>query len=87
MAEPDLMPTGIQMRRPDIAYFTREQIYKGREGVKVVWNIVPDHEIVYVYTSRKSVKICTDDDVCSAASVLPEFDIKVSEKFVIPANA
>ena len=58
-----------------------------KAGVKVVWNIVPDHEIVYVYTSRKSVKICTDDDVCSAASVLPEFDIKVSEKFVIPANA
>ena len=116
MAEPDVMLTGIQMRRPDIAYFTREQVYQGRDGVdvipefvieiisetdqlykiedklteyfkagvKIVWNVIPDKEIVYVYTSRKNVKICTDDDVCSAASVLPEFEIKVSDMFVSP---
>jgi len=119
MAEPDVMLTGIQMRRPDIAYFTREQVYQGRDGVdvipefvveiisetdqlykiedklteyfmagvKVVWNIVPSHEIVYVYTSRKNVKICTDVDVCSAAPVLPDFEIKVNEMFSLPTAA
>jgi len=116
MAEPDVMLTGIQMRRPDIAYFTREQVYQGRDGidvipefvieiisetdqlykiedklteyfkagVKIVWNIVPNHEIVYVYTSRKNVTICTDDDVCSAASILPDFEITVNEMFALP---
>lgn len=113
MAEPDVMLTGIQMRRPDIAYFTREQIKKGREnenvvpefvievisgsdnfykveekiteyfkaGVKVVWNIVPDEKIVQVYTSRRDVKICIENDICSAAPVLPEFEISVAAIF------
>ena len=116
MAEPDVMLTGIQMRRPDIAYFTDRQVYKGREGVdvipefvievasetdliykleerlseyfkagvKVVWIIVPEHQVVSVYTSRKNVKICTDDDVCSAAPVLPNFEITVNQLFALP---
>ena len=117
MAEPDVMLSGIQMRRPDIAYFTREQVYQGREGidvipefvveiisetdqlykvedkiteyfkagVKVVWNIVPNQELVYVYTSRKNVTICIDNDICSANPVLPDFEIRVNEIFAVPA--
>jgi Uma2 family endonuclease len=116
IAEPDVMLTGIQMRRPDIAYFTDEQIYQGREGidvipefvveiisetdqlykveeklseyfkagVKVVWNIIPEEQMVYVYTSRKSVKICTDSDICSASPVLTDFEISVNELFAMP---
>ncbi len=52
-----------------------------KAGVKVVWNIYPEPELVYVYTSRKQVQICMDDDICSAAPVLPEFEVKVSEIF------
>jgi Uma2 family endonuclease len=52
-----------------------------KAGVKVVWNIYPEPQLVYVYTSRKTVKICMDDDICSAAPVLNEFEIKVSEIF------
>ncbi len=113
MAEPDVMLTGIQMRRPDIAYFTRDQIQRGRKGedvipdfvvevisesdqsykveekiveyfkagVKVVWNIYPELEAVYVYTSRREVKICIESDVCSAKPVLPEFEIGVDTLF------
>jgi Uma2 family endonuclease len=113
MAEPDVMLTGIQMRRPDIAYFTDEQIQEGRNGVdvipdfvievisetdkmykteeklteyfkagvSVVWYILLESKLVYVYNSRKSVKICTDDDVCSASPVLPEFEITVDAIF------
>jgi len=113
VAEYDTMLTGIQMRRPDIAYLTKEQVantkkeideipefvievisttdnhYKLEDkiteyfmhGVQVVWIILPEHKMVYVYTSRKTVKICTDDDICSANPVLPEFEISVNQLF------
>ena len=116
MAEPDVMLTAIQMRRPDIAYFTKAQIQRGRNGedvlpgfvveilsetdqayrveeklteyfkagVQVVWNIIPEQEVVYVYTSRRQVVICLEDDICSAAPVLPDFTISVNELFALP---
>lgn len=121
MAEPDVMLTGIQMRRPDIAYFTDKQVIEGRQGIdvipefvieiisetdqlykvedklteyfkaraggvplKVVWNIIPEHQMVYVYTSRRDVKICLENDICSAAPVLPDFQISVKDLFFLP---
>ena len=113
MAQPDVMLTAIQMRRPDIAYFTDVQVEQGRQGkdvipafvvevlsetdqayrieekiveyfkagVQVVWNIIPEQEVIYVYTSRKQVTICLEDDVCSAAPVLPDFSIRVNDLF------
>ncbi len=113
VAETDVMLTGIQIRRPDIAYFTNEQIDEAKDGedvipefvieiispnddaeqvekkiveyfkagVRVLWKIMPQSEVVYVYTARKIVKICTDDDVCSAASVLPNFEITAGGLF------
>ncbi len=118
VAEYDTMLSGIQMRRPDIAYLTNEQIKLGKKGqdiipafvieiisetdqfykiedkiteyfkagaggvpLKVIWNIVPEHKLVYVYTSRKTVKICSDNDVCSAAPVLDDFNISVNDIF------
>lgn len=116
MAEPDVILTPIQMRRPDIAYFTYEQAEDGRQGedvirafvvevlsetdqayrieekiteyfkagVQIIWNIIPEHEVVYVYTSPKLVTICLDDDVCSAAPVLPDFLISVNNLFALP---
>lgn len=116
MAEPDIMLTAFQMRRPDMAYFTKEQIQQGRQGedvipafvievlsetdmayrieekiveyfkagVQVVWNIIPEQEVVYVYTSRKHVTICLEDDICSATPVLPDFTISVNTLFAQP---
>lgn len=112
VAEQNIMLTGIQMRRPDIAYFTKTQVKNMKDfevipdfvieiistydnlnkveekiteyfkaGVKVIWNILPEQKLIYVYTSRKQVQICMDDDICSAKPVLPEFEIKVSEIF------
>jgi Uma2 family endonuclease len=52
-----------------------------RAGVQVVWNVMPEQELVYVYTSRKTVLICLADDVCSAAPVLPDFTISVNTLF------
>lgn len=58
-----------------------EYFKAGAGGVplKVVWNIYFEQKVVYVYTSRKSVKICTDNDICSASQVLEGFEISVQE--------
>ena len=111
VSEYDVQLTGIQMRRPDISYLTKEQIAETKNGVdvipefvieilsesdninkveekvteyfkagvKVIWHIFPDLKIVYVYTSRREVKVCLEDDVCSASPVLSDFEIVVSE--------
>jgi Uma2 family endonuclease len=118
--ETDVQLSGIQMRRPDIAFFTKKQIYDRKEeedfipdfaievisnsdklidvenrlteyfkagagGVplKVVWHIIPEQEVVYVYTSRSEVKICFDKDICSAKPVLEDFEISVEDIFKI----
>lgn len=112
--EQDVMLTGIQLRRPDLAYFSGQQIddsdnaiepipefvmevistfdqiipvkNKLKEyfthGVKVAWLIYPDDQLVEVYTSFKNITVCTDDDVCSAKPVLPDFEIAVNQLFV-----
>ncbi|TAH06449.1 MAG: Uma2 family endonuclease [Runella slithyformis] len=113
VAEYDIMLTGIQMRRPDIAYLSEAQIQQAKQGidvipefvveiisgndninkveakiaeyykasVKVVWLILPEEKVVHIYTSRKQVQICTDDDICSAKPVLPDFEISVNALF------
>lgn len=118
VAEQEVILTDNTVLRPDIAYFTREQIHKSRNGVdvipefiieitsngdlifpfekkitdyfkagaggvplKVIWNIIPEQEVVYIYTSRRDVKICLENDICSAKPVLPDFEINVSTLF------
>ena len=102
-----------QMRRPDLSFYTSEQITASQQherlipgfvtefvsenddirkylkklheyfdaGVQVVWLVFPDDYTVYVYTSPKTVTICTDNDMLSAAPALPEFQMTVTELF------
>ncbi len=109
ICEQDVMLTGIQMRRPDVAYFSNEQIQSEdgepvpafcieivsptdesekveskrieyfKAGVQVLWHVFPENREVYVYTSRKTVQICFEDDLCSAQPVLSDFSISVNE--------
>ena len=109
ICEQDVMLTGIQMRRPDVAYFSDEQIQDEvgevipafcievisptdesekveakrieyfRAGVQVVWHVFPENGEVFVYTSNKTVQICSDNDLCSALPVLDDFEISVNE--------
>lgn len=51
--ESDVQLTGIQMRRPDIAFFTREQVYKGREGTE----IIPDFAIEVISSGDKMIDV------------------------------
>ena len=50
-------------------------------GVQVVWTVFPRLQKVEVYRSVRDVTICFDDDVCSAAPVLADFEISVRELF------
>ena len=100
-------------RRPDIAYFTHEQIRAAKEGhnivplfvievistndqmnlvhekmedyrnaeVPVVWHILPKRKEVHVYLYGKNMTICKGEEVCSAAPVLPDFNITVNQVF------
>jgi Uma2 family endonuclease len=109
----DVQLSGIQMRRPDIAYLTKAQIDEAdrgedpipefvveiisendninkviakigeyyKAGVKIVWLIFPEEKEVHVYSSRREVKICIENDICSANPVLPEFEIGVDQLF------
>lgn len=111
VSEYDVLLSGIQMRRPDIAFLTKQQLINAKNGedeippflieiisgsdninrvedkiteyfkagVKVVWNIFPEQKMVYVYTSRKEVKICMENDICSAQPVLENFEISVDD--------
>ncbi|MDW8438706.1 MAG: Uma2 family endonuclease, partial [Chloroherpetonaceae bacterium] len=46
-------------------------------GVQTVWLLDREKKRVWVFTSPKEVKICTDDDICSAAPAIPDFQISV----------
>ena len=115
--EQDVWLTGIQIRRPDLAYFSGQQIDTSlssedepipaftieiisptddaikvdekvaeyfKAGVQVVWHVYPENESVYIYTSRRNVRICIEDDVCSAQPALPDFEISANELFAVP---
>lgn len=53
-----------------------------KAGVKVVWQIVPEEQAVYVYTSPTSVTICEGETLCSAAPVLTDFNIAAKDIFI-----
>jgi Uma2 family endonuclease len=50
-------------------------------GTQVVWVIYPDLKLMYVYTDIKTVKICSDHDICSGTPVIPDFEMSVNEIF------
>jgi Uma2 family endonuclease len=113
VAEQDVDLSPMQMRRPDIAFFTKGQGKNMKEdvdevpqftveiiskndnfnnveakleeyfkyGVMVVWIIIPELKKVKVYNSLKENKNCFDNDICSANSVLPEFEMTVNQIF------
>lgn len=112
-AEVDCWVTDKQMRRPDLAFYTDEQIRKASQGervipafvieiisefddiikvekklieyfqagVKVVWRVVGEIKTVYVYTSPKTITVCTHNDTINAAPAVSDFQLTASELF------
>ena len=98
--------------RPDVAYYTDEQIEAAADDddaepqfvieiisssdqmnrvhrkmrdyraskIPVVWHIFPELQEVHVFHGRKS-EIYIGEDICSAAPVLPEFELSVNAIF------
>jgi Uma2 family endonuclease len=52
-----------------------------KSGVKVLWHIFPEQRMVYVFTSPRHITVCFEDDICSAAPVLEDFEISVNGIF------
>ncbi|MGA0558061.1 Uma2 family endonuclease [Larkinella sp. VNQ87] len=107
--------TEMQLRRPDLSFYTAEQIRESaagqdvipafvieiiseyddivkvekklieyfQAGVQVVWRIIPAVRTVSVYTSPKTVSICTEEDVFNAAPVVPDLSLTVNELFAV----
>ena len=50
-------------------------------GVKVVWLISPDEQLVHVYNSINEVTICRDETLCSAEKAVKGFVLPASEIF------
>jgi Uma2 family endonuclease len=52
-------------------------------GVQVVWLIYPNQQEVQVYggDDLASMTVCTGEKICSAAPVLPQFAVSVSDIF------
>ncbi|NJN33889.1 MAG: Uma2 family endonuclease [Saprospiraceae bacterium] len=111
--EIEVWTSAAQFRKPDMAYFSAEQIAKAVEkennipafvieiiskndpvniithkiaeyfkaGVGVVWHIFPEQKMVYIFTSVKNITVCEGEDICSAAPVLPDFQISANAIF------
>jgi Uma2 family endonuclease len=53
-----------------------------KAGVRVVWQIIPEEQSAHVFTSPTQVTICEGETLCSAAPVVPDFQIAAKDIFV-----
>ncbi len=59
-----------------------------KAGIQVAWHIYPKIKEIHVYSGenlRQSV-VCTGDDICSAAPVLPAFELPAKDVFKTSVN-
>ncbi len=52
-----------------------------KAGVQVLWHIFPEQKMLYVFTSPSQITVRFEDDICSAAPVLADFEISVNGIF------
>jgi Uma2 family endonuclease len=50
-------------------------------GMKVLWHIIPEQKAVHVFYSPDLMTVCTGEKEVSAAPVMPDFKMKVSDIF------
>ncbi len=54
-----------------------------KTGVQVVWHIYPELKLIRVRTSLREEKIAVEEDMISAAPVVPDLEMKVSDVFSV----
>jgi Uma2 family endonuclease len=52
-----------------------------KAGVKVLWQIFPDAQMIQVFSSPKKMEVMVGNDVCSAEAVIQGFKLTVNEVF------
>ncbi len=57
-----------------------------KAGVKILWQIFPDAQMVQVFSSSKKIEIMEGNDICSAESVVHGFKLTVNEIFQRKGN-
>lgn len=52
-------------------------------NVQVVWHILPEHGEVHIYSGEKleHMQVCKEEDICSAAPVMPTYALSVNDIF------
>jgi Uma2 family endonuclease len=55
-------------------------------GTKIVWLVYTKLQIVQVYTSYNKLQLCSDDDLCSAETVIKGFNLTVNDIFKKKGN-
>lgn len=58
-------------------------------GVRVVWQIYPEAREIHVYSSEglMEMTVCKGQRICSAAPVLPDFQLSADAVFQLPEGA
>lgn len=76
-------PWVIEIISPSDRFYDIED--KAREyfdsGVKLLWQIYPRYQRVGILKSMSDVVVLSNSSICSAAPVLPEFEIAVADIF------
>ena len=66
----------------DSGYQIESKIWEYFEaGVQVVWQIFPHINVVKIYTAPNQITVATFQNICSAAPVLPLFQMTVADIF------
>ena len=76
----EIISTTDEMNR----VYTKMRNYRAAK-VPVVWHIFPELQEVHIYHGLK-MHICVGDMMCSAAPVLPDFNIALSDIFKAPID-
>jgi len=53
-------------------------------GVQCVWLVLPEHELIYVYSSMTSVRILSRADELTDETILPGFRLPLGDLFPLP---
>jgi Uma2 family endonuclease len=56
-------------------------------GVQLVWLVLPEERLVYVYTSRTQIHVLTEAEALDGGTVVPGFQMPVAQLFEeLPSN-
>jgi Uma2 family endonuclease len=82
-AVPHMPDLAVEIKSPDDSYIPlREKVlYYLKHGARLVWLIVPEKQVVEVFTADAPIEVLGIDDTLSGGDVLPNFTLAVQAIF------